>query len=66
MPNTSSARSFQEAQAAVAILDQMGADDETFRYLYTGKDRDTAILAKQEEPLPTWYPTGRTWKGMAI
>jgi uncharacterized protein (UPF0335 family) len=65
MSNTSSARSFQEAQAALASIDAFGLDAEIVRYIYTGRDRDNEILNEQEAPLPTWYPTGRTYRGLA-
>jgi len=33
-------------------------------YLASGKtDRDMLILAAAESPLPTWYPSGRSYRG---
>lgn len=60
---TDDARNFLAAMHATACLDACGANADTVRYLYTENARDARTLADTEGPLPTWYPSGRAFRG---
>lgn len=60
------ARNFLAALHATASLDMAGANADTVRFLYTEDARDTRILDAATAPLPTWYPSGRSYRGMSM